>query len=277
MLNKRRPVKRVILVLVAGGLVVLVHPAGGKDPNGQSPGRPRDAIADAQTPNDVPAERPEQQKTAHDRSDVFTPSRAAPSSEALSDQPEHGGMTGFDFYRDPLGAMRPGMTFEDVYKAGVADKPKVSARQRTLLESRYDLKPRPDPEATMTRGKPLAVGPTARLPRGMDWQMLAAMSPAEIRRQDAFPYKALPHPAQGGGLGGQVFPQMQIQMFPRLERYDVEHDLPEAFLPEFPPAMYLQNRPELGDVSRGEVVSINNYYRLFTAVSRIERVLNWNL
>ena len=56
---------------------------------------------------------------------------------------------------------------------------------------------------------------------------------------------------------------MQIKMFPRLERYDVEFDLPEAFLPEFPPAMFLQNRPELGDVSRGEVVSINNYYRLF--------------
>jgi hypothetical protein len=63
--------------------------------------------------------------------------------------------------------------------------------------------------------------------------------------------------------GGQVFPQMEIKMFPRLERYDVEFDLPEAFLPEFPPAMFLQNRPELGDVSRGEVVSINNYYRLF--------------
>ena len=56
---------------------------------------------------------------------------------------------------------------------------------------------------------------------------------------------------------------MQIKMFPRLERYDVEFDLPEAFLPEFPPAMFLQSRPELGDVSRGEVVSINNYYRLF--------------
>jgi hypothetical protein len=56
---------------------------------------------------------------------------------------------------------------------------------------------------------------------------------------------------------------MEIKMFPRLERYDVEFDLPEAFLPEFPPAMFLQNRPELGDVSRGEVVSINNYYHLF--------------
>jgi hypothetical protein len=41
------------------------------------------------------------------------------------------------------------------------------------------------------------------------------------------------------------------KIFPRLERCDVEFDLPETFLPEFPPAMFLQNRPELGDVSRG--------------------------
>ncbi len=135
-----------------------------------------------------------------------------------------------------------------------------------MLESRYVLEPKLDPKATMSRGKPLVVGPTARLPMGTDWDGLAAMSPADISRKDLFPYKALPHPAQGGGLGGQVFPAMQIKMFPRLERYDVEFDLPEAFLPEFPPAMYLQNRPELGDVSRGEVVSINNYYRLFKEI-----------
>jgi cytochrome c peroxidase len=59
---------------------------------------------------------------------------------------------------------------------------------------------------------------------------------------------------------------MQIRMFPRLERVDVDFDIPDAFLPEFPPAMFLSNRPELGDVSRGEVVSINNYYRLFKDV-----------
>ena len=208
-------------------------------------------------------ERPEQKKTAHDLSDVFNPSNAVPSSEALTNQQDRGEMRGFDFYRDPLGAMRPGMTFEDFYKAGVANKAEVGATQRRLLESRYNLEPKLDPVVKMSRGKPIAVGPTARLPAGMTWEALAALSPAEIRERDIFPYKALPHAAQGGGLGGQVFPQMQIKMFPRLERYDVEFDLPEAFLPEFPPAMFLQNRPELGDVSRGEVVSINNYYRLF--------------
>ena len=258
MRNKLALFMGVILVLAGGGLVLLMRPAGARDPNASPTGGPGDAIAEAQTPKDVPVERPEQKKTAHDLSDLFAPSKAAPSSEALVDQPEHGGMTGFDFYRDP--------SFEDLYNSAVANKPKVMARQHKLLESRYDLMPRLDPRATMSRGKPLVVGPTARLPEGVDWETLANMSPEEIRRRDIFPYKALPHPVQGGGLGGQVFPQMQTKMFPRLERYDVEYDLPEAFLPEFPPAMFLQNRPELGDVSRGEVVSINNYYRLFKDV-----------
>jgi cytochrome c peroxidase len=208
-------------------------------------------------------ERPEQRKTPHDLSDIFLPSKAPPTTRALLNQTDQGQMLGFDFYRDPLGAMKPGMTFDDIYKAGVAGKPKVMATQRALLQSRYILEPRLDPVAKMSRGKPLVVGPTARLPQGLDWATLGAMSPEDIRQRDIFPYKALAHPSQGGGLGGQVFPPMQIKMFPRLERYDVEFDLPEVFVAEFPPGMFLQSRPELGDVSRGEVVSINNYYRLF--------------
>ena len=252
----------VALGALAGSVVLLATPEGARSqpPTNEAP---PDAIAEAQTPKEAPVERPEQKKTAHDLSDVFNPSNAVPSSEALTNQQDRGEMRGFDFYRDPLGAMRPGMTFEDFYKAGVANKAEVRATQRRLLESRYNLEPKLDPVVKMSRGKPIAVGPTARLPAGMTWEALAQLSPAEIRERDIFPYKALPHAAQGGGLGGQVFPQMQIKMFPRLERYDVEFDLPEAFLPEFPPAMFLQNRPELGDVSRGEVVSINNYYRLF--------------
>src|SRR5688572_33250205 len=113
----------------------------------------------------------------------------------------------------------------------------------------------------MTRGKPIPLGPTARLREGLTWNALAGMEPADMRKQGLFPYPSLPHPLHVNG--GMVFPQMQIEMFPRLQRYDVDFDLPEAFLPEFPPAIFLQSRPELGDVSRGEIVSINNYYRLF--------------
>src|SRR5688500_3528123 len=135
------------------------------------------------------------------------------------------------------------------------------ATQRKLLESRYDVTPRPDPNVKMTRGKPVMVGPTARLGSGASWDSLAGMKPEEIRDRGLFPYPTLPHPKQVAG--GQVFPQMQIALYPRLERFDVELDIPEAFLPEFPPAIFLQNRPELGDVSRGEVVSINTFVRLF--------------
>jgi cytochrome c peroxidase len=247
----------------AGSLALFVSSQEAKTKPPSKAEAPPDAVAEAQAPHEVPVERPEQKKTAHDLSDNFTWSKARPSSGALADQVDHGQMNGFDFYRDPLGAMKPGTTFEEIYQAGVAAKPKVMATQRKLLERRYNLEPRLDPVVKMARGKPVVVGPTVRLLEGMDWETLATMSPEEIQNKDVFPYKALPHVAQGGGLGGQVFPRMQIKMFPRLERYDVEFDLPEAFLPEFPPAMFLQNRPELGDVSRGEVVSINNYYRLF--------------
>jgi cytochrome c peroxidase len=135
------------------------------------------------------------------------------------------------------------------------------AAQRTLLERRYNLEPKLDPQATMSRGKPLPIGPTARLAQGVTWQQLADLAPDTIRTRAIFPYPPLPHPLQSNG--GQVFPKMQIDMFPRLERFDVDFDVPDAFIPEFPPAIFLTNRPELGDVSRGEVVSINNYYRLF--------------
>ena len=151
--------------------------------------------------------------------------------------------------------------FEEIIQADAQAKPQVMAAQRQLLESRYDLTPRLDPEAKMARGKPLPVGPTARLAAGTDWNTLAGMTPDAIRQRNLFPYPALPHPKQVAG--GQVFPAMQIAMFPRLERFDVDFDLPDAFIPEFPPAIFLQNRPELGDVSRGEVVSINNFYALF--------------
>lgn len=255
-----------IILAVGISLVILSLPP--RESYGQNAERrpqgtslPPDAVADAQTPKAVQGTRPEQQQTSHDRSKVFAAPGALPSSPAFAQQPEKGQIQGFDFYRDPLNAKKPMVTFDEIMQEDVAAKSTVMATQRRLLERRYNLKPRLDAGITMTRGKPLAVGPTANLPQGRTWEELADTSPDEIRKQGIFPYPALPHPKQTPG--GQVFPQMQIAMFPRLERFDVEFDLPEAFLPEFPPAIFLQNRPELGDVSRGEVVSINNFYRLF--------------
>jgi len=225
------------------------------------PRPPADAIARAQEACPATMHRPEQVKTAHDLSDIFKARNAEPSSPIFKGQPDQGKITGFDFYRDPLGAQRPNADPYAILRKLAADKPRVMRAQQRLLEARYDLVPRLDPTVTMSRGKPICVGPTARLAGGLTWDALAAMRPEEIKRRGVFPYPSLPHPLQANG--GQVFPRMQIEMFPRLARVDVDFDLPEAFLPEFPPAIFLQNRPELGDVSRGEIVSINNYYRLF--------------
>src|SRR5689334_23181124 len=64
--------------------------------------RPQDPAAEATAVRAVPADRPEQQLTDHDRSDVFDPKRPAPLSPALKGQPKEGRITGFDFARDPL-------------------------------------------------------------------------------------------------------------------------------------------------------------------------------
>ena len=229
---------------------------------GQSaPQAPNDAVERGQQTNLPLANRPEQMKNAHDQSNIFNSSSAQPASEVTKEQPKGGRITGFDFYRDPLNADQPNINPDDIVKKETANRPNITRAQQQLLERRYVLEPKTDASVKMSRGKPLPVGPTARLQQGVTWDQLGGMTPAQIRDRGIFPYLALPHPLQVNG--GQVFPKMQIDMFPRLERFDVEFDLPDAFLPEFPPAIFLSNRPELGDVSRGEVVSINNYYRLF--------------
>lgn len=226
--------------------------------------RPRDTAAEAQRTVATPVERPEQSINEHDRSPAFAPHSPAPLTSDFADQPNAGRLTGFDFARDPLNAPKPFTTFDEVRTKESAARGQVMAAHRALLEARYDLTPRFDPNVTMFRGKRLAIGPTAKLRNGLTWSDLQAMSPAEIKEQGLFPYPSLPHPLQTNG--GQVFPQMQIEMFPRLQRFDVDFDLPEEFLPEFPPAIFLQNRPELGDVSRGQVVSLNNFHELFKGI-----------
>jgi cytochrome c peroxidase len=68
-----------------------------------------------------------------------------------------------------------------------------------------------------------------------------------------------------------VFPRFEIDEINRQEardltRFDVDYDIPDHFLPEFPPAMYLNQRTDLGDVSQGKLITINNYYELFNGI-----------
>jgi cytochrome c peroxidase len=98
------------------------------------------------------------------------------------------------------------------------------------------------------------------------------MSPDEIRQRDLFPKGFLPLPHPNHPEGGMVFPKMMIDELikmgegNRLERFDLDFDLPEHFLPEFPPAMFLTTRPDLGDVSCGKVITLDNLNELFNGV-----------
>ena len=153
--------------------------------------------------------------------------------------------------------------FAVVLKRDKEAKARVMAEHQRLLEARYDLSRRVDPNVTMTRGKPIPVGPTARL-KGVTWEQLGKMSPDQIKEKGVFPYLPLPHVSHP--VGGMIFPQAEVKALPRLERFDMDFDLPEQFLPEFPPAIFLTTRPDLGDVSKGQTVTIDNFYELFNGI-----------
>src|SRR4051812_40557244 len=162
----------------------------------------------------------------------------------------------------------PTAPLDAVIKSDSAAKPKVMQRQQTLLQQRYDLEDRPMPGVKMSGGrKAVQGGVRVKLPAGQTWDSLAAMSSDDIRAQNAFPagFMRLPHAKQSAG--GQVFPQEQIDEINaaekrNLRRFDVDFDLPDRFTPEFPAPIFLQSRPDLGDVSQGKLLTIRNYYAL---------------
>jgi cytochrome c peroxidase len=167
--------------------------------------------------------------------------------------------------------MPPGETFESLLERLSKDKPAFAKGHQALLEERYDLSDRPSADAKMSRGKAVQAGVRVRLPSGMTWESLAGMTPDEIRQRGAFPKGFLPLPHPNHDLGGMVFPKSTIdeikaQTDRDLQRFDVDHDLPEHLLPEFPPPIFLTTRPDLGDVSKGQLVTSANFHELFADV-----------
>lgn len=152
-----------------------------------------------------------------------------------------------------------------------AAKPEIMKRQMDLLKERYDLANRAAKEVTMSRGKPVQEGIRVILPQGLTWEKLQAMSSEEIREKDSFPAGFFPLPHPNHPEGGMVFPTFQIEEIQKQEgrdltRFDLDFDLPAHFLPEFPPPIYLTTRPDLGDVSQGKLVTIDNYYEFFNGI-----------
>jgi cytochrome c peroxidase len=152
-----------------------------------------------------------------------------------------------------------------------AAKAEIMARQQKLLAERYDLSNRPAQGATMTKGKALQEGVRVLLAGGQTWDTLAALAPQEIRDRDLFPQGFMPLPHENHPEGGMVFPKFHIEEIKKQEdrdltRFDLDFDLPDHFLPEFPAPIFLTPRPDLGDVSKGKEVTIDNYYELFNGI-----------
>jgi cytochrome c peroxidase len=153
-----------------------------------------------------------------------------------------------------------------------ADKPAVMRRAADELARRYDLADRPIPNVMMSGGRRAVQGGVrVKLPQGATWDSLAQMAPEEIKRRNLLPegLKPLPHVKQP--TGGQVFPDRQIDEIRRqegrnLQRFDVDFDLPDHLTPEFPPPIFLTTHPELGDVSKGQLLTIKNYYALMVGI-----------
>ena len=166
----------------------------------------------------------------------------------------------------------PTLPFSAVRAEDEAQKAAVMDRQAALLATRYDLSDNPIPGVFMSGGlKPVQGGVRVRLPDGITWDGLAEMPPSAIRDQGLLPAGFMPLPHVKQPTGGQVFPEVQIEEIDAqegrdLERFDVEFDLPDAFTPEFPAPIFLTTHPELGDVSRGQLLTIRNFYEIMNGI-----------
>ena len=162
-------------------------------------------------------------------------------------------------------------TFSVIFSRMTAAKPEIMRRHKALLEQRYDLSDRPAQGITMSRSKPLQQGVRVKLPAGVTWEQLAKMSPEQIKERGVFPagFEPLPHPNHSEG--GMVFPKFEIEEMKKQEgrdltRFDLDFDIPDHLLPEFPPPIYLTTRADLGDVSQGKLVTLDNYYEIFNGL-----------
>ncbi|MDR3632194.1 MAG: cytochrome B6 [Isosphaeraceae bacterium] len=164
-------------------------------------------------------------------------------------------------------------SFAEFFKMCSENKPRVMKERNEYMGCRYDFSGKVSSTAAMTRGKPVPVGPVVRLPKGVaSWDELAQISPEEIRRRELFPlgFRPLSHPLHT--VGHQLFPLAWTAIHPEHQRFDVDFDIPDTYLPEFPPPLFLTTRPDLGDVSRGYEITQANFRELFDGIITPEQL-----
>ncbi len=161
--------------------------------------------------------------------------------------------------------------FASIMKRMKIEKAAIMKKQQDLLNERYDLSNNASEIQMSGKRKNIQQGIRVRLPQGITWGQLALMKPEEIRDKGLWPKGFYPLPHPNHPEGGMLFPQSHINEIKKQEgrdltRFDLDFDLPDYFLPEFPAAIYLTTRPDLGDVSQGQLVTIMNYYALFNGI-----------
>jgi cytochrome c peroxidase len=172
--------------------------------------------------------------------------------------------------------------FSSVLAKMSAQKPAVMKKQMDLLAQRYDLSNKAAAGTAMFRGKPLQDGVRVKLAAGLTWDQLNSMSPDEIKAKDVFPSGFFPLPHPNHPEGGMIFPKFHIDEIKRQEgrdltRFDLDFDIPEHFLPEFPPPIFLTTRPDLGDVSKGKLVTTQNFFELFNGTLNPKQIEGFRL
>jgi cytochrome c peroxidase len=165
----------------------------------------------------------------------------------------------------------PSEDFKTTLNRMKGEKPKIEKVHHDLLELRYDLRDEPAPDVTMSRKKAVQQGVRVRLPKGASWDDLASMAPEQVKEKNLWPAGFFPLPHPNHPEGGMVFPKFEIEELKKQEqrdltRFDLDHDLPDHFLPEFPAPIFLTTRPDLGDVSKGKRVTIDNFMDLFDGI-----------
>jgi cytochrome c peroxidase len=165
----------------------------------------------------------------------------------------------------------PKESFAETMARMKADKPAVMRKHLDVLQRRYDLRDNPAPGVTMTRGKAVQHGVRVKLKNGISWDRLSSLPPEEILENGACPEGFLPLPHPNHPEGGMLFPKFHIDEIKRLEgrdltRFDLDFDIPDHFLPEFPPPIFLTTRPDLGDISKAKLVTLVNFFDLFNGI-----------
>lgn len=151
-----------------------------------------------------------------------------------------------------------------------AAKDGLMKKQAELLAARYDLSDRPSKLKMSGGRKFIQEGVRTKL-NAITWDELAALSPGVIRKKKLFPEGFMPLPHPHHDEGGMIFPKAHIDEIKKQEgrdltRFDLDFDLPDHFLPEFPPPIFLTTRLDLGDIAKGKLVTIDNFWELFKDV-----------